>query len=246
VLGRDDATGLVLLRAASDAVRPARLAGDRSVRVGEWVVAVGRGDTSAPWAATGVVASLGGWGQDGGGTKRAGLIATSMAIPRAAEGGALMDRDGHVVGILAGAPAGGTLAVPIDLARDVATELGRTGVAAHGRLGVRAVDSDTPRGAAITEVLAGSAAAGAGVQVGDVVVRVADVPVGDTAALVSEISRRKPDDKVDVHVRRAGKALTVRVRLDRAPVVPDGTAAAGTTSTTVSPAGTATPLAAGG
>jgi S1-C subfamily serine protease len=236
VLGSDRSTGLVLLRTAPAKIRPAALAGDRPVRVGEWVVAVGRADASTPWAATGVVASLGGWGEDGAGTKRAGLISTSMAIPPAAIGGALVDRSGHVVGILAGAPTGGTLATPIGMARTVATELARSGTARHGALGLRATDAAPTRGATVTEVLAGTAAERAGVRPGDVVVRIEGSRVDGTADLVYEVGRRAPGDVVELRVRRGDERVSLRVTLD----------AAGAAGTGPSGAAPATPVAAGG
>jgi S1-C subfamily serine protease len=234
VLGRDDATGLVLLGTAGTGPgpRPARLAGSRTIRVGEWVVAVGRGDAAAPWAVTGVVASVGGWAEDGSGTRRAGLIATNMQIPPTAEGGALVDRSGHVVGILGGGAEGGTVATPIDTARAVAAELARVGTVRHGALGVRAADSASPRGAAVTEVLPDTAASRAGVQPGDILVRIDDTRVPDTATLVAEVAGRRPDEVVRLELRRGDDTVTLRVKLDAA-------ATAGTTPG-------ATPLSAGG
>lgn len=235
VLGRDDATGLVLLgtAAADPGPRPARLAGSRAIRVGEWVVAVGRGDAATPWAVTGVVASVGGWAEDGSGTRRAGLITTNMQIPPAAEGGALVDRSGHVVGILGGGAGGGAVATPIDTARAVAAELARAGTVRHGALGVRAADSASPRGAAVTEVLPDTAAARAGVQPGDVLVRIDEIRVPDTATLVVEVASRTPDEVVRLRLRRGDETVTLRVRLDAA--APDAGSTPG-----------ATPLRAGG
>lgn len=215
-LGHDDETGLAVLRAAGREIPSAQLAGDRDVRVGQWVVAVGRGDTATAWAATGVVASLGGWAVDGDGVRRAGLIATTMAVPRSAEGGALVDGTGHVVGILAGAPDGGTFAMPIARVRDVADELARSGKVTHGALGVRAVDSPSEHGAEVTDVLPGTAAAAAGLAPGDVVMGVAGAPVRDTAMLVVEVTQHKPDDVVALRIRRGHDDITVRVRLDDA------------------------------
>jgi S1-C subfamily serine protease len=234
VLGHDDATGLVLLRAPGADARPAALAGDRALRVGEWVAAVGRGETASAWVATGVVASLGGWAEDGGGARRAGMIATSMLIPVAAQGGALLDRNGRVVGILAGAPAGGTLATPITMARTVAADLARSGTARHGALGVRATDA-AAGGAAVTQVLAGTAAATAGVRPGDVVVGVEGVKVGGTAGLVYEVARRKPGDVVELRVERGDQRLTLRATLgDAGTRAPEAT---GTTTAALAAAG---------
>jgi len=226
-LGHDDETGVALLQAQGDSIRAATLAGDRDVRVGQWVVAVGRGDAATPWAATGVVASLGGWGVDGDGTRRAGLITTTMAVPRTAEGGALVDRTGHVVGILAGAPSGGTLAIPIAGVRSVADEIARSGRASHGALGVRAVDAAGEHGAQVTAVLTGTAAAAAGLAPGDVILAVEGAAVRDTATLVVEVTRHAPDEVVTLRLRRDSDDVTVRVRLGDASAHPDEAPAPG-------------------
>jgi putative serine protease PepD len=152
--------------------------------------------------ATGVIASLGGWAEDGSGTTNAGMITLDAVLPPEANGGALLDRNGHVVGILAGSTKDSmaALATPIATVRNVAAQLAATGKADHGSLGVRIADNDDPRGAKVLEVTAGSAAHDAGMQDGDVVVKLADEPIHSAAELVVAVRMRKPGERLGVTV----------------------------------------------
>jgi putative serine protease PepD len=144
------------------------------------------------------------------------MITVDAVLPPEANGGALLDRNGHVVGILAGSTkdAAAALATPIATVRNVAAQLAATGKADHGALGVRITDNDTPRGARVLEVTAGSAAHDAGIRTGDVVVRLGDEPIHSAAELVVAVRMRKPGERLPVTVARDGDDQRVTVTLD--------------------------------
>lgn len=217
LLGSDSATGLALLRVGPGILDAAGIAEDGGVRVGAWVLAMGGGDGRSPWVTTGVVASMGGWVEDAAGVPRAGMITTNAATPAEADGGALLDRAGRVVGILVGAAkGGGSLALPMATARPVAAQLASTGRVGHAVLGIRAADDDHPRGGRVTEVLPETSADRAGVRVGDVVVAIDETDVYDTADLVTAILRHTPGDRVQLTVVRRGDTRRLMVRLEPA------------------------------
>ncbi len=214
VRGRDPVTGLVLLDVRSLRARPVRWSDTDAVRPGDWVVAVGR--TSArPWVTSGVVTAVGGWMTDAAGYSHAGVITTSSELADDARGGALVDREGRVVGILASsasAPAR-TSVLPSDMAGDVATQLSERGHASHGALGVRATDG--PDGVSVTEVVADSGAARAGILAGDRITRIDGVETPDTAVLVYELRRRLAGTRVILTVHRKGEGtLRLAAELD--------------------------------
>lgn len=217
VVGQDDTTQLALVRVNLDA-QPAKLAANGNLKVGQWILALGGSDGSGPWVAAGVVASVGGWATNETGAPTAGLITVDAATPPEARGGALLDRQGHVVGILAGATSDemGGLATQIATVRDVAAQLAEKGEAAHGALGVRAIDEDHPRGARVATVVDGSAAAKAGMTADDVVVQVDGSPVRSVADLVVAVRLRQPDDRVQVTIMRHRKARKMTVVLGAA------------------------------
>jgi putative serine protease PepD len=168
--------------------------------------------------ATGVIASIGGWSDTGSGTMSPGMITLDAMTPPEARGGALLDRQGHVVGVLAGTTDGhpGGLATPIATVRDVAAQLAEKGRASHGALGVRAVDEDRPRGARVASVLDGGAAAKAGMAADDIVVEVDGVPIRNAEDLVVAVRLRRPDDRVQVTVVRHNKPQKMAVVLGTA------------------------------
>ncbi len=126
-----------------------------------------------------------------------------------------MDQEGRVIGILASsasAPAR-TSVLPSDMAGDVATQLSEQGRASHGALGVRATDG--PDGVSVTEVVADSGAARAGILAGDRITRIDGVRTPDTATLVYELRRRSAGTRVTLTVRRKGAGtLHLAAQLD--------------------------------
>jgi putative serine protease PepD len=214
LVGQDPSTRLALVRVGGGS-DPAKLAANGDLQVGQWILALGGTDGSGPWVATGVVASMGGWANDSSGSPTAGMITVDAVMPPEAQGGALLDRQGHVVGILAGATGDqmGGLATPIATVRDVVDQLAETGKAAHGALGIRTADESKPRGARIVSVLAGSAAAKAGLAAGDIVVKVDEKTIHNAADLVVAVRLRRPNDRVRVTIVRQDGSKEMNVLL---------------------------------
>jgi putative serine protease PepD len=212
--GEDPSTGLALVRVdgGSD---PAKLAANGDLKVGQWILALGGTDGSGPWVATGVVAAMGGWADDGSGSPTAGMITVDAVLPPEAEGGALLDKNGHVVGILAGATKDdmGGLATPIATVRNVAAQLAATGKATHGALGIRTADDAHSRGARVVSVVAGSAADTAGIVAGDVIVSFDGTTIDNAADLVVAVQRRRPGDRVQLSTVRDGDSKRMTTTL---------------------------------
>jgi S1-C subfamily serine protease len=217
VVGQDDSTRLALVRVNGGGA-PAKLAASGDLKVGQWILALGGTDGTGSWVATGVVAALGGWAYDASGAKTAGMITVDTVIRPEARGGALLDRKGHVVGLLAGPTADetGGLVTPIASVRDVAAQLAEKGQAAHGALGVHVVDENHPRGARVAAVVAGGAAEQAGVSTDDIVVEVDGAPIHNAADLVTAVQLRQPNDRVQIVVMRRTKPQRMAVVLGTA------------------------------
>jgi S1-C subfamily serine protease len=223
VAGRDPMTGLVLLHVPTWRATAARWESS-GVRAGDWVAAIGRLPAGEPWIANGVVSGVGTWITDTEGRNHAGLITADATMTDDVRGGALVDRDGHVVGVLTRTTdARDQVAVtPGPVADDIARQLAERGWASHGALGIRV--GETPRGATVVEVLADGCAERAGVRPGDRITAIDGVQVKDTAGLVAEVQRREAGTRVVMTVRRAGATHRLDGTLgEAADAVTDGT-----------------------
>ncbi len=212
VVGNDPVTGLVLLRVPTLPLEPVSLAVGDGLRAGDWVAAVGRTASSGTWVTSGVVTATGGWTPDPAGAVQAGMIATNTQLADDARGGALVDRDGKVVGILSVSGA----ATPVEMAAEVAAQLGKHGWASHGSLGIRAADA-AAGGTTVVEVAPGSGAERSGLRVGDRIVAIDGSRTSDSAALVYELRRRRAGRRVQLRVVRGKLTTLLGATLDAAP-----------------------------
>jgi serine protease Do len=203
--------------------------GDSStLRMGEWVCAIGNPLGYEHSVTVGVVSFLGRKLFD---KSLDNYIQTDAAINFGNSGGPLINARGEVIGINAAISSRASsigFAVPIDGARDILPQLRAKGRVARGYLGVglRDVDADLERslklsvnrGAVVQDVTAGSPADRAGIRPYDVVVALDDVAVASDDELIREISARTPGSAARLRVVREGQQHTVAVKLaERAP-----------------------------
>lgn len=218
VVGTDPETDLTLLQVDGGGLAPARVGNSDDVRIGDSVLALGRDSSNQPAPVEGIVGGLRRVTPLPGGGVVAGLIATDIADGKSAAGnvygGALLDTNGSVVGILSAEVPG--QAVPINLATEqVAQQLAASGRASHGWLGVAAVTNWPAGGAKLTVVTAGSPAAQAGLQAGDVITQ---MTYGTSSAdrvtsvddLVASVEEHVPGDDATVTAWRNGRQVTMR------------------------------------
>jgi putative serine protease PepD len=240
VVGRDPETDLAVIKVVGSVrFTPAVLGSSRSLVVGDPVVAIGAPLGLSGSVTSGIVSALDRTVRvpaDGTGpaTPLFDAIQTDAAINPGNSGGPLVDLGGQVVGIttaiatlgggLGDSPSGSIgvgFAIPVDQARVIAQELIRTGKATHPVIGVsvRSVGADGqgPRGAEITSVIRGGAAASAGLRVGDVIVQVAERVVLDADQLVVAVRRHRVGEAVTVAYVRDGKRRTVTLVLQDKP-----------------------------
>ncbi len=150
-------------------------------------------------------------------------IQLDREVPADAIGGALVDADGDLLGMVVGNSTDRGLGAVVPGATVVtgSTDLRERGKVRRAWLGVRAVDLDPPRasllgiegGASITEVTPGSPAAAAGLEVGDVVTAVGEREVDDASDLVNGLGEQEPGGRTVVAFRRDGEPHDVTVTL---------------------------------
>jgi putative serine protease PepD len=216
VIGVDRSTDLALLRVADNAnLRPVHLGTSDDARLGQALVLVAVTGGAQPWVSTGVLGATNAMVGSDADLWMVGLLRSDVERPAGTTGGALLDTQGHLVGILAGpeTTTGGALAVTVEVARDVAQQLDASGRASHGWLGLTCTDSDvrSGRGALVQRVVPGSPAAV--LRPGTTVAAVDDQSVSSAGELYALIRRHKPGDPVELRILDGARTSTVRITL---------------------------------
>lgn len=218
VLGGDSAADIAVVRVDATGLPAARLALDEEVRVGQLAVAIGSPYGLDSTVTSGVVSAV---NQSVG--NRSGfqsLIQTDAAINPGNSGGALANRDGEVIGInvsiysSTGGNEGVGFAVPIGLAADLADAVVSGDPISTAVLGVSGTNAEgTISGALITQVEPGSAAAAAGVEIGDVITSVDGVRVHGIGDLAAQVQSHRPGDEIVLEIHRAGSTTQITATL---------------------------------
>ena len=232
LVGTDPSSDLAVIKVEGvDDLVAASFADAGELRIGQDVVAVGSPLGLGGTVTAGIISALdrpvrtGGSGADPT-TTVIDAVQTDAAINPGNSGGPLVDLGGRIVGIntaIASLGAGtgqqsGNIgvgfAIPADTASDVADQLIADGTAEHASLGVSVSDNQDGNGAVLREVAEGSAARGAGLEEGDVILEVDERAVRDVDDLIAAIRDHDPGDTVSVSYERDGQSGTASVVLD--------------------------------
>jgi putative serine protease PepD len=226
VVGIDASTDLAVLKvdAPTSELHSLELADSSQVGVGDVVVAIGSPFGLENSVTAGIVSALGRSMQAPNGYTINGAIQTDAAINHGNSGGPLLDLDGRVIGINAqiesesGGSDGVGFAIPSNTVKSVVTQILEDGSVQHAYLGVAVTEpGGGAAGAQLAEVRGGGAAAGAGLQVGDVITAVDGNAVSSAAELQAEIDAHRPGDRVIVDYLRNGAHRTATVTLGTRP-----------------------------
>ncbi len=241
-IGSDPDTDVALIRIPARDLTAIPMADSDRLQVGDFVVAMGNPYGLGQTVTSGIVSAVGRSGIPVAGYQN--FIQTDASINPGNSGGALVDLQGRLVGINTasfnprGSMAGNIglgFAIPINLARGIMDQLiANGGVVRRGTFGVESQDVDermarglgleAPRGAVITRVYPGSAAAAAGLQAGDVVLAANGQRVDNRAALHNFEGLQPLGARVALDVRRDGKPLQLTATLKEGVRTLDGAA----------------------
>jgi serine protease DegQ len=159
------------------------------------------------------------------------FIQTDAAINPGNSGGALVDAFGNLIGINSAiySRTGGSLgigfAISSNVAKEVMQQIIETGSVTRGWIGVEVQDlarevSDSSKlgnGALISGVLRGGPADRGGIRAGDVLLKVGDKGVTDSAAVLHLIASLQPGARADLIILREGREFAVPVDIGRRP-----------------------------
>jgi serine protease Do len=223
IIGNDPTTDLALLKIDAKGLPFLKFGNSDNVKVGQWVLAVGNpfdltstvtaGIVSAKGRAIGVIADR---------LRIESFIQTDAAVNPGNSGGALISTAGELIGIntaiasMTGTYSGYSFAIPSNIVTKVVDDLMNYGEVQRGLLGVQIQDVSAElseekklginQGVYIGAVNDKSAAAEAGLKVGDVITKVEGQTVTTSSQLQEQVGRRRPGDKVRLSYLRDGKA----------------------------------------
>jgi len=233
VVGRDSESDLAVIKI--DAKRDldvAKLGDSAKLKVGQFAVAIGSAVGQRGSVMFGHISALDreSPGLQELGLSFQGLIQTDAPINLGNSGGPLCNIDGEVIGInVAVMPFAQSIgfAIPVNRVKEIVPELIAEGKVTRGYLGVRIVPAaglaeglglPDENGAYVEDVVSGSPAEAAGIQVYDVIRKVNGEVVKDAADLMNKISAHMPGTAVMLEVWRDEKAIEVQIDLDERPV----------------------------
>ncbi|MDA4112451.1 MAG: trypsin-like peptidase domain-containing protein [Thaumarchaeota archaeon] len=232
VIGSDRATDIALVRVKADNLPFATLGDSESLRVGQFVLAIGNalGLPGAPTVSLGVISAL---GRPLPGTDFVleGLVQTDAAINPGNSGGPLADLEGRVIGIntaMIPFAQGVGFAIPSGTIKTIIDQISKHGRVVRPWLGISGLDVNpsiarryglsVESGVLLAEVMRESPAHTAGLREGDIVVGIGENKVEQMKGLVTALSKFAIGERVTMSFVRTGTTYEADLRLAEAPV----------------------------
>jgi Do/DeqQ family serine protease len=232
LIGTDPATDIAVLKIDADNLPFIPFGSSDSLRLGEWVLAIGNPYNLNSTITAGIVSAKGRHMLSPDGRyKIESFIQTDAAVNPGNSGGALINTRGELVGINTaiasptGSFSGYSFAVPTGIVRKVVEDIIQYGSVQRAVLGVVMTDVTDAlakklnlknlKGVLVANVVAGGAAETAGIKQGDVITRIDGVDIKSTSAVQEQIARYRPDQQVEIMVERDGKERHFNVVLNK-------------------------------
>ncbi|OGT81594.1 MAG: serine endoprotease DegQ [Gammaproteobacteria bacterium RIFCSPLOWO2_02_FULL_52_10] len=223
IIGTDPDTDVAVIRIPAENLTEVKPANSDELRVGDFVVAIGNPFGLGQTVTSGIVSAL----------SRSGLgiedyedfIQTDASINPGNSGGALVNLRGELVGINtaiiseSGGNIGIGLAIPINLAMQITSQLLDKGVVERGYIGIKTQDLtpdlaeafglDSKMGAVVVSVLQDSPASIAGIKPGDIITSVNNKNVRNAQDVLNQIGLVPVGNKINLNIVRDGKKVSV-------------------------------------
>ena len=222
VIGADKRTDVAVLKIEGSKLPRLTIGDSEKIKAGEWVIAIGSPFDLDNTVTAGIVSAK---ARDTGDFLP--LIQTDVAVNPGNSGGPLINMRGEVIGInsqiysRSGGYMGISFAIPIDEAMRVAEQLKASGSVTRGRIGVQIGDLSKEvaasigltkaQGAVVQKVESGGPAEKAGIQDGDVILKVNGIAVDKSNELRRIVGAIKPGSKAIISIWRKGSAREVTV-----------------------------------
>jgi len=231
LIGTDPATDISVIKIEGKDMPVLPMGNSNNILVGESVIVIGNPFGLSHTVTFGIVSAKGRTGM--GIAEYEDFIQTDAAINPGNSGGPLVDLEGKIVGVNtaifsnSGGYQGIGFAVPINMARRVMNELIETGQVSRGWLGVgiqnmtpelaKAFGLDKSRGSLVTGVMPGTPAEKAGLQKGDVILRLNGESIENSSVLRNAVADARADATIELELVRNKVVMMLSVQLDERP-----------------------------
>jgi len=226
LIGSDKSSDIALLKIKATGLPALELGDSSSLKVGQWVYAIGAPFGLDYTATQGIVSALSRHLPDG---NYVPFIQTDVAVNPGNSGGPLFDLNGKVVGVnsmiysRSGGYMGVSFSIPVNLVKSVAEQLKTKGYVSRGKLGVHIQDLSqelatsfqlkSPEGALVAKVEKDSAAEKAGILSGDVIIGYGDAPIRSAADLPPLVGATLIGSEVSVKLIRNGEEKSIGIKV---------------------------------
>lgn len=231
LVGSDPETDLAVIRIREDNLPSLEFASDNAAQVGDVVLAIGNPFGVGQTVTMGIISALG--RNHVGINTFENFIQTDAAINPGNSGGALVDTEGRLLGINTAifSRSGGSLgigfAIPSDTVRDVLDQIVKSGSVTRGYIGVEQQNINTelvkafnlPResGVIVAGVVQDGPADKAGIEVGDILLKLDDKEIKDTADMLNLVAGTTPGEKRTFSILRNGEEIKIQVEIGVRP-----------------------------
>ena len=234
LIGADPSSDLAMIKIEEKGL-PFILYGNSDVvKIGQWVLAVGYPLNLETTVTAGIVSAKSrslGLNARRSNTPIESFIQTDAAVKQGNSGGALVNTNGELVGIVSaiasptGAYAGYSYAIPVNIVKKIINDLLQYGTVQRAYLGVSYLPDNVPDsekeklgfkdgiGVYVREVAKDGAAANTGLKEGDYITKINGKKVLTGSEMVEQVAGYKPGDKITLTYQRAGKEYTTNITL---------------------------------
>jgi Do/DeqQ family serine protease len=234
LIGRDPSSDLALLKVEAKGLPFLMYGNSDNVKIGQWVLAVGYPLNLETTVTAGIVSAKSrslGLNSRKSNTPIESFIQTDAAVNQGNSGGALVNANGELVGIVSaiasptGAYAGYSYAIPVNITKKIVNDLLQFGTVQRAYLGISYLPENAPdsereklgykegQGVLVLDVAKDGAMAGSGITKGDYISKINGTKVVSGSEMVEQVAGFKPGDKISVNYIRNGKEYSTQVTL---------------------------------